>query len=152
MQGHFYRAASTCHLCVVCSVRKDQQQIAKAEFCDIVVSLFLDKWLSSTIFIRLVLMLMHLMLKKIKIRRFSLELQWRFKKPWARLAKGLLSRFVYCKWKVKRIPKSRWNRPVFLAICLVVEYAISGCRRKNYWVSSNIFHIYCHLVLLKPEC
>ena len=29
--------------CVVCSVRKDQQQIAKAELCDIVVSQFLDK-------------------------------------------------------------------------------------------------------------
>ena len=34
----------------VCSVRKDQQQIAKAEFCDIVVSLFLDKWLLDKVF------------------------------------------------------------------------------------------------------
>ena len=30
---------------VVCSVRKDQQHIAKAELCDIVVSLFQDKCL-----------------------------------------------------------------------------------------------------------
>ena len=37
------------NLRVVCSVRKDQQQIAKAEFCDIVVSLFLDKWLLDNI-------------------------------------------------------------------------------------------------------
>jgi hypothetical protein len=34
---------------VVCSVRKDRQQIAKAEFCDVVVSLFLDKWLLDNI-------------------------------------------------------------------------------------------------------
>ena len=33
------------YICVVCSVRKDQQQITKAELCDIVVSLFLDKWI-----------------------------------------------------------------------------------------------------------
>ena len=36
-------------ICVVCSVRKDLQQIVKAEFYNIVVSLFQDKWLAAAL-------------------------------------------------------------------------------------------------------
>ena len=52
------------------------------------------------------------------------------------IPKGLLVRKVYCKWKVKRIPKGRWKeKPCNYLMAL--NYYISGCRRKNYWVSST---------------
>jgi hypothetical protein len=51
-------------------------------------------------------------------------------------AKGWLSRFVYCEWKVKRIPQGKWNSAVCMC-CWLLVIAISGCWRKNCWVSSN---------------
>ena len=55
-------------------------------------------------------------------------------------AKALFTRFVYCKWKVKRIPKSRWNSTV-----KSTPYSnITACRRKNSQILATIQSFLIH--------